>query len=540
LSNILFFGGTVVTMASGNPEAEAVLVSGNKVSAVGSLSELRQRAGTDVELMDLGGKTLLPGFIDAHSHILWAAKTRGAPVIDVRAQTVPTYQALLAKIKRHVAASIAGEPLLFFGLDPQLHHDLSYPSRDDLDAIAPNNPIGIQTSNLHVLFLNSAGLALCDLDEHTPIPEGSTIDRSDDGRLTGRIGEAITWIALEKFYQVWGDARLNEEFQNSIVNFASQGITTTTEHLYQPFYKPYYQAALNQKLPMPRVAAYQQAVSSDMKVEQFTLGQDRMWMAGIKIHADGSPFVGNVWLSEPYLETPTTLERMNLRPGHTGSINYPPDYFADMVRTYFAQGWQMAVHTQGDRTIDMVLDVLEEALKETPRRDHRFRLEHCGLMREDQIIRAKDLGVQCSFFINHITYWGAPIEDALFGPERAAHYVPSGSAAKSGMKVSLHADTPMTDPSALAMIQAAVTRKADDGRCVGPDQRMEPIDALKAVTIDAAFHIGMEQKLGSIEVGKYADFAILDSNPLIVQPDQLSEIQVSQTWIDGEKVWSHE
>jgi len=540
LSSILFFGGTVLTMSSDSHSAEAVLVSSGKISAVGSLNDLRLRAGPDVELMDLDGKVLMPGFIDAHSHILWAAKTRGAPVIDVRAQTVPTYQALLAKMTRQVAASAEGEPLLFFGLDPQLHHDLDYPTRDELDAIAPNNPIGIQTSNLHVLFLNSAGLTLCGIDEDTPVPEGSTIDRGDDGRLTGRIGEAITWVALEQFYQFWGDTRLNEEFKNSIINFASQGITTTTEHLYQPFYKPYYQAALNQNLPMPRVAAYQQAVSSDMKAQTFTLGQDRMWMAGIKIHADGSPFVGNVWLSEPYLETPTTLVRMNLRPGHAGSVNYPPDYFAEMVRTYFSQGWQMAVHTQGDRTIDMVLDVLENALQDTPRKDHRFRLEHCGLMREDQIIRAKALGVQCSFFINHITYWGAPIEDALFGPERAAHYVPSGSAAANGMKVSLHADTPMTDPSALAMVQAAVTRKTEDGRCVGPDQRMNILDALKAVTIDAAYHIRMEAKLGSLEPGKYADFAILEANPLTCEHDNISEIQVLQTWIAGEKVWSNE
>ena len=128
---------------------------------------------------------------------------------------------------------------------------------------------------------------------------------------------------------------------------------------------------------MPRVAAYQQAVTPDMAVENVKIGDDRLWMAGVKIHADGSPLIGNIWLSQPYLETEITLERMHLRPGHTGGTNYPQDYFEEMVRTYFGQEWQMSIHTQGDRTIDMVLDLVEAILDESPRPDHRFRLAGC-------------------------------------------------------------------------------------------------------------------------------------------------------------------
>ncbi|MGH1426953.1 MAG: amidohydrolase [Arenicella sp.] len=537
MTTYIFTGGNIITMAKNLPSPEAIAIKDGIIIAVGTLKDVAHISGEKSQTVDLAGRTLLPGFIDAHSHILWAAKSRGAPVVDIRAETVPTYKAIIEKVKRRVKAAKPGEHLLFFGLDPQLHADMEIITRDFLDSIAPDNPLGIQTSNCHVLFMNSSGFDACGINEKTPTPTGSIIERDKNGRPTGKIEEAITWKALETFYDSWGDNRLNEEFEEQIDDFIKHGITTLTEHLYLPYYKPYYLAALNRGLPVPRVAAYQQAITADMQVEDFSIGEDRLWIAGVKIHADGSPLVGNIWLSEPYLETPITLERMNLKPGHTGSTNYPQEYFESMVRTYFNQGWQMTVHTQGDRTIDMVLDLVEKLLEETPRDDHRFRLEHCALMRTDQIQRAQDLGVLCSFFINHITVWGAPIEDSLFGSKRAAHYMPAGSAVKHGMTISLHADTPVTDPCCLQLMQAATTRLTSDGRCLGEDERLDNFSALRAVTIDAAYHIGMENKVGSIETGKLADLVILDRNPLETAAAELSSIQVKATYLAGECVW---
>lgn len=537
MTQLLFHGGQIVTVDENYPSAEAVVTKDGTIMFVGSLKKAENTVGDAVERIDLAGNVLLPGFIDAHSHPLWAAKTRGNPVVDVRAETVPTYAALMAKVKRRVAVADPDEYLLFFGLDAQLHPDMESPTKQQLDEIAPHNPIGIQTSNCHALYLNSAGLKACGIDENFETPTGSVIERDENNVPTGKIAEAITWRALETFYEAWGDVRLAEGFEASIQEFIQNGITATTEHLYMPYYKAYYQNALNRGWPMPRIAAYQQATTSDMAVENVSLGDDRLWMAGVKIHADGSPFIGNIWLTRPYLENEVTLQRMDLKPGHTGSLNYPQDYFEKMVRTYFAQGWQMTVHTQGDRTIDMVLDLVETVLQETPRTDHRFRLEHCALMRSDQIERAQKLGVLCSFFINHITHWGGPIEDALFGPERAAHYMPAGGAAKEGMRISLHADTPMTDPSALDLIKAGMTRLTKDGRCLGEDERLDAMTALRSVTIDAAFQIGMEGRLGSISVGKHADFAILADNPLQSDAAKIADIKVVSTYLAGERVW---
>lgn len=539
MTTSLFFGGEIITVEGAYPAPEAVFVEDGMITFVGSLAEAEERTNAETARVDLQGAVLLPGFIDAHSHPLWAAKTRGEPVVDIRAETVPTFDAVLAKIERRVAVAKPGEHLLFFGLDAQLHEGFEGPTRAMLDALAPDNPLGIQTSNCHALFMNSAGFRACQIDANTETPTGSLIERDDQGEPTGKIAEAITWRAVETFYEAWGDDRLNAEFRQSIDEFIQNGITTTTEHLYLPFYKAYYLSALKQNWPLPRIAAYQQAVTADMQVEPMTVGQDRLWMAGVKIHADGSPFIGNIWLTQPYLDNDITRVRMGLGPDHTGGLNYPQPYFEEMVRTYVRQGWQMTIHTQGDRTIDMVLDLLEEVFAQTPIDDHRFRLEHCALMRQDQIDRAIAMGVLGSFFINHITHWGAPIEDVLFGPERAAHYVPAGSAAQKGMRISLHADTPMTDPSCLELMQAAMTRKAGDGRCVGPEERIDAHTALRAVTIDAAFQIGKEDVLGSIAPGKHADFVVLAQNPLTTDPETLRDITVQQTWLAGERVWSN-
>ena len=540
MKETIFHGGTIITVDESAANPEAVVIRDGTIVFVGSRLDAERSVRGDPTHIDLEGNCLLPGFIDAHSHPLWAAKTRGDPVVDIRAETVPTFEAVLAKIERRVAAAKPGEHLLFFGLDAQLHNGFKTLSREQLDDIAPDNPLGVQTSNCHALFLNSAGFDVCGIDENTPTPTGSIIERSACGRPTGKIAEAITWQALETFYEAWGDNRLCKEFEKCIFKFIRNGITTTTEHLYLPFYKAYYLSALKKGWPLPRIAAYQQALTPDMTVEPMNIENDRLWMAGVKIHADGSPFIGNIWLSQPYLDNEITRVNMNLPPGHTGSVNYPRAHFEKMVRNYVSQGWQMTIHTQGDRTIDMVLDLLGEIISEDTRPVYRFRLEHCALMRDDQIERAVRMGVLASFFINHITHWGAPIEDVLFGPERAAHYIPAGTAAKQGMRISLHADTPMTDPSCLELMQAAMTRRANDGRCLGPGERLEAKTALRAVTIDAAYQIGKEDVLGSISPGKHADFVVVDANPLQMDSNRIRDIKIQQTWLAGERVWAND
>ena len=534
----MFYGGRVITMDDASPECEAVVVDGDKIISTGSYADLNLQF-PQAEKIDLKGQFLLPGFIDAHSHILWAAKTRGEPVVDIRAITEPTFEKVIAKIRRRMKHAVKDECLVFFGLDAQLHPDMVEPDISMLDELAPDNPIAIQTSNCHAVYLNTAALQLCQLNRETPDKPGGIIVRDSSGMPTGKVMEATTWDVLDIFYEVWGQTRLDTELKRSADKFLEQGITTVTEHLYLPYYKAYYLSALQQGHDLPRIAAYQQATGADMQVEAIAGHPQKIWMAGVKMHADGSPFIGNIWLSEPYLESRITIERMHLKPGHTGGINYSEEYLRNMIESYVDQGWPMTVHTQGDRTIDMVLDIINDLVEDNRLpSDHRFRLEHCALMTAQQIDRANELGVICSYFINHIKYWGEVVEDHLFGPERAAHYMPAGSASSRGMRISLHADTPMTDASALNMMQTAITRKTMNGRVIGKKECMTTMQALRAVTIDAAYQLFMEDWIGSITPGKYADLVLLDKNPLEVDADELDSIQIKQTWLAGQSVFT--
>lgn len=287
-----------------------------------------------------------------------------------------------------------------------------------------------------------------------------------------------------------------------------------------------------------RVRAYERINAEQTTVAEPENGDDIFRIGGVKIWADGSPFVGNIWLNRPYLDTDLTINRMGLPKGNTGSMNYEPDQLLETLVTHAARGWQLSTHVQGERAADVVLDCYEQAIRAHPKSDHRFRLEHCATLRDDQIERAMKLGVVCSFFPNHLYYWGEPIADAMFGPDVAARYMPFGSAAQAGMRFSLHCDAPMTDPDPLQCAQIAVTRQTQNGRVIGPEQCVDIDQALKAVTINAAYQLFMDDRVGSIEVGKYADFVILEQNPRKVDPATLGNISVLGTWLGGRQVWT--
>jgi predicted amidohydrolase YtcJ len=519
-ADVIFRGGTIVTVDESRPEAEALAVKDGRIMALGAAAAMEVHRGPDTEIVDVSTKTLLPGFVEAHGHLLWSGMVHGSPVVDIRAMTVPTFNAVLAKIRRRVAKSKAGEFLFFFGLDAQLHPGMRALTRQELDDICPDLPLAVQTSN-------------------TPQPTAGVIGKDEDGDLTGRLEESAAFIMCQAFYDHGGDERTEREFRNWIRKYAAAGITSATELLFQPFHLPFYEAAVaDPDFPL-RVRAYQ--VTNDSRTTVHGPGErdGDFAVVGIKIVADGSPFVGNIWLSRPYLGTDVTIKGMGLTEGHTGHMSYETAVLSKLIEDYVALGWQMAVHTQGDRTVDVVLDAYERALAKHPRDDHRFRLEHCATMREDQIARANELGVVCSYFLAHLYYWGQALRDHLLGPERTADYMPVGMAARSGMRMSFHSDAPMTEPSPLLSMQIGVTRQHQSGDVLGPDQRVDVDTAIKAVTLDAAYQIFLDDKVGSLEVGKEADIVVLDRNPRSVPPDEIASIAVEATYKSGRLAWSN-
>ncbi len=256
---------------------------------------------------------------------------------------------------------------------------------------------------------------------------------------------------------------------------------------------------------------------------------------GIKIWSDGSPWVGNAATSFPYLDTDVTRS-LGLA-GTRGEANYTEDEILEISKPYFENGWQISCHANGDAAVALVLDAWERMLADSPREDHRLRLEHVGAMTPDQFRRATELGVTCSLFVDHLYYWGDVLVDDLFGPERGARWAAAGSAIKAGQRISFHNDGPVTPTNPLRNIADAVTRRTRSGRVLAPEERISVPDALRAETINSAWHLRSEDAIGAIVPGMHADLVVLSANPLLVDPDDIADLEVLATILEGRTVF---
>jgi predicted amidohydrolase YtcJ len=314
------------------------------------------------------------------------------------------------------------------------------------------------------------------------------------------------------------------------------GLTTCSEMAFDPVFRPLVEQLRAADALSVRLRTYE--ISNERMITDVSLdnGDDMLRQVGIKIWVDGSPWVGNIDLSFPYLDTAAT-RTLGVQPGSCGHANYTREQLTEIVNAYFPLGWPMACHVMGDSGIDMILDVYSEALERNPRPDHRLRLEHVPTMRPDQMQRAAELGVTCSLFVDQIHYWGDIIVDGLFGPEHGSTWMPAGSAVAAGLRISLHNDPPVTPEEPLRNISVAVTRKAPSGRVLAPEERLTVEQAIRAQTIDAAWQLFSDNEIGSLEVGKYADMVVLSADPRTVPPEDIADLEVRATFLAGRQVY---
>jgi len=265
-------------------------------------------------------------------------------------------------------------------------------------------------------------------------------------------------------------------------------------------------------------------------------GDDYFRIQGVKLWYDGSPYSGTMLLDEPYLESRLCCCTLGIPSGTTGHANFEPDELRGLMGRLHEDGWQVLTHAQGDRGTREILDLYEHALGSRAGDDHRWRLEHCALISPDDLARAARLGVVPSFHVNHVYYYGPELRDAIIGPDRAARLMPVGTAVAAGHRVSLHADSPMYPPEPFRLMRTAVTRETRTGEAIALSEAISPDQALRAITIDAAWQLFAEDRVGSIEAGKLADFTVVDRNPLDVEPTELDTIQVLETWLGGRRI----
>jgi predicted amidohydrolase YtcJ len=523
--------GTVLTVDDTRPTAQALAVADGRIVAVGDRSDVGGVIGPNTQTVDLGDGCVMPGFIEAHGHPLMEAVALSDRIVDIRPVTIPSPDDVVAAVRHEVA--VRGQAGAYLnGWDALLQSGLPDPNLEWLDDIAPDGPLVIIHNSGHKAFFNSHAARLNGLNRDTADPKGAKYGRAANGDLDGTAEE------IAAVFPLLGGAISPSEYPAMLraecARLNRAGLTTCSEMAFDPNFGPVVEA-LHDDLTV-RLRTYEVSNPAMSTTAAPGQGDDIVRQVGIKIWVDGSPWIGNIALSFPYLDTEAT-RTIGVRPGSCGGANYTAEQLTEIVAAYYPLGWQMACHVQGDAGVDTILDVYEEALQRNPRDDHRLRLEHVGAIRPDQLRRAADLGVTCSIFVDQIHYWGDVIVDGLFGPERGSRWMPAGSAVATGMRISLHNDPPVTPEEPLRNISVAVTRMAPSGRVLAPEERLTVEQAIRAQTIDAAWQLFADDIVGSLEVGKYADMVVLSADPREVPPERIAELEVRATFLAGRQVY---
>lgn len=541
-ADLIFVGGPIVTVDGRDTTAEALAVTAGKIAAVGTRQDVVRLRTAETDVIELGGCALLPAFVEAHSHPSQIAATLGPPAVDVRPFVVPTGKEVMQKLTDTVRATPKGTQVLLYGIDLLLQPDLQLPTRTQLDALAPDNPVIIVANSGHAAYANTASFQLAAITRDTPDPVGSEYVRGPDGELTGEVRETAALVTLVTPYlRDVAEPNAYENLHWAFGQLAAAGIATTSEHSYSAAQSGdlYRRMAADPAVKL-RIRAYEMGTPELAKdpahVAGPRAGADQMFaQIGMKLWADGSPWQGNIFTSFPYLDTEAT-RRMGLEPHHHGGMNYTPEQVTELATAFIKQGWQLACHVHGDRAVDVVLDAYEKA--QTPA-SARSRLEHVGAMTPAQFQRAARLGVHPSLFIEHVYFWGDPLIDELFGEDHGAHWMSAKSALDAGLRISFHNDGNVSPPDPLGNIATAVTRKAKgSGRVLAPEQRISVAQAVRAQTIDAAWQLHLDGEIGSLEVGKCADLVVLSADPHAVDADALREITVRATYLAGRQTYT--
>ncbi|MBV9514616.1 MAG: amidohydrolase [Mycobacteriaceae bacterium] len=528
----LVIHGTVLTVDDAKPTADAVAVKDGRLVAVGARADAESLIGPDTQVLDIGDGCVMPGFVEAHGHPLMEAIVLSDRMVDIRPVTMRDPQAVVEAIRAEVGARGASGAYLV-GWDPLLQSGLPEPTLDWLNATAPDTPLVIIHNSGHKVFFNSTAAEHAGLSRDTPDPKGAKYGRDANGELDGTGEETAAVLSLMSGAVHADDYPAMLYAECARLNQA--GLTTCSEMAFDPLFRPLLEE-LRGGLTV-RLRTYE--ISSAHLTSDATPGDgdDMLKQVGVKIWLDGSPWIGNIDLSFPYLDSDAT-RTIGVAPGSCGHANYSRDQLSEIVAAYFPCGWQMACHVMGDAGIDTVLDVYEDALKRWPRADHRLRLEHVGAIRPEQLKRAADLGITCSLFVDQIHYWGDVIVDGLFGEEHGSRWMPAGSAVATGMRISLHNDPPVTPEEPLRNMSVAATRAAPSGRVLASEERLTVEQAIRAQTLDAAWQLFADDVVGSLEPGKYADMVVLSADPRDVPPEQIAELEVRATFLSGRQVYA--
>lgn len=539
-ADTIYFNGDVVTVAEGQPTAQAVAVQDGKIVAVGSNESVLTRQGPDTEMVDLGGKTMTPGFVDAHSHfinglqVLTYANVSAPPVGPVN-----SIADLLATVEAHKARwkPAAGEWIVGYGYDANMLSDGRELTCDDLDKVTPDHPAMMIHVSLHGAVFNSLALKAFDITAATPTPPGGVILRKPGGNEPAGLIQEVAFLPIFARMPKPTPEELLERMAGAQEIYAAAGITTATEGA----------SGVSDMALLQRAAAegrfYLDIVSLALiteleeilkqhKVEEFGHYRNRLKMYGTKTFADGVPMSRTAFFRDPYL-----LPGPNGESPWRGEPMFPFETFQGMFQKAYDLGIPLFIHANGDEALDMLLQAHETAAGGRKHEKLGTTIIHCQFARPDQLKKFAEYNINVSFYTEH-TFFFADAHLKNLGPERTHPCSPMKSALAAGVRCSNHTDFSVLPIDQMLTIWTAVNRISRSGEVIGPDERVTPLQALRAITIEAAHHYREEDRKGSIEVGKLADLVVLSDNPLTIDPMRIKEIKVLQTIKEGKTVYS--
>jgi predicted amidohydrolase YtcJ len=531
----IFFNGRIVTMSPEKPDASAFAVVGDRFRAVGSDDQIRQLAGARTQAVDLEGRTVVPGFIETHSHLSLYAMT----LLQADCKTPPNQN--IDDIK-HCIAEVAAttEPdkwIKGWGYDDTLIAEKRHLTVQDLDETAPDHPVFVSHTSGHLAYINSKAMAVSGIDAHTPQPEGGEIDKDDNGVPTGLLKEEGALALVMSHIPPYTVSELRDAFKRAIGYYHRFGVTSTHDgaigyfrhgpQVMRTYWRMHNEGELNIRVYLTLIEEIYRKLLKLGIGRGF--GSDLLKMGSLKLFQDGSIQALTAALNEPYRD----------RPDISGELLIDQEKLNRCVKEYNEDGLQIAIHANGDRAVESVLQAFESARKHHPVRANRHMVVHSQLATAGQILRMKKLGLIPNFFVNHVYYWGDRHESIFLGPDRAKRIDPLNTALEQGVLFCLHSDLPVTPVNPLFSIHCAVNRVTRNGKVLGSRERIPPDEGLKAYTTNAAFCSFEEHRKGVIAPGKLADFAVLSGNPLSVPPESIKDIQVLMTYLGGNLVYAN-
>jgi predicted amidohydrolase YtcJ len=529
-ADAIYVNGVVITVDAAKPYAEAFAVTNGRFSAVGTSAEIRRLAGPGVKVVDLKGMTVTPGFNDVHVHpvgVYGDDSPYSTPWLGP--DKVHSIDDLIAVLKAKAAKTPGGRMV-----NGSRYDDVKlgrHPNRYDLDKASTEHPIMISHASGHISVVNSYVLKASGITKETKDPPGGSLDRDADGTPNGVIRESARSL-LTRFTGGGSDARVPfaDEVQGYLRCFrgyAERGITSAGIAGGSPSNFRLYQAVRDAGSPVRMGFMFRDSNLAGLVAMGIRsgFGDERLRVTSLKAF-HGNSFSGRTcWLSEPYSD----------RPGYFG---IPPARSQEDLDKMFQEmqdaGFQIATHSNGDREIDMVLTAIERAQAKNPRPDARHRIEHASVMNRALLERARKAGVILVF---HSYMWEHGDKLESYGAERLRMVHAYRTAIDMGIHVAGHSDSTVSAADPLLRIQDMVTRKSQNGKVYGGNQRVSVEEAIKVWTLDGAYATFEEGIKGSISPGKLADFAVLRRDPRKVPPDTIKDIVVDATYVGGEHIW---